>query len=263
MEVHHHAHPASAGSRKKWTHYIWEFLMLFLAVFCGFLAENFREHQVEHRREKQYMITLLEDLKKDTANLVYARTYWKEINNSIDSLADAIGSNVANTDLVKAYRHLNQALDYFSFRYNDRTISQLKNAGGFRLIRKKNVANKIIEYDQFNNDYWYNITFQYNKYFENVVGLRNRVFVQDIINKIDLQSVNHDPIYNRNDWLDGPVRAHRSPYPIHEQTLMFFEFKNALLAFRKDFTNVNWGVENLQKLHADLIALIQREYHIK
>jgi hypothetical protein len=43
MEVHHHAHP----SPKKWTHYFWEFLMLFLAVFCGFLAENLREHKVE------------------------------------------------------------------------------------------------------------------------------------------------------------------------------------------------------------------------
>ncbi|MBK9661472.1 MAG: hypothetical protein IPO68_16495 [Chitinophagaceae bacterium] len=43
MEVHHHAHTA----RKKWTHYFWEFLMLFLAVFCGFLAENQREHYVK------------------------------------------------------------------------------------------------------------------------------------------------------------------------------------------------------------------------
>ena len=42
MEVHHHSSPAPGGShtpRKKWTHYFWEFLMLFLAVFCGFLAE--------------------------------------------------------------------------------------------------------------------------------------------------------------------------------------------------------------------------------
>ncbi len=30
MEVHHHSHTA----RKKWTHYFWEFLMLFLAMFC-------------------------------------------------------------------------------------------------------------------------------------------------------------------------------------------------------------------------------------
>ena len=50
MEVHAHTHTP----RKKWTHYFWEFLMLFLAVFCGFLAENQREHMVEHQRAKVY-----------------------------------------------------------------------------------------------------------------------------------------------------------------------------------------------------------------
>ena len=33
MEVHHHAHHEG---KKNWKSYIWEFLMLFLAVFCGF-----------------------------------------------------------------------------------------------------------------------------------------------------------------------------------------------------------------------------------
>ena len=66
MEVHHHSHT----SRKKWTHYFWEFIMLFLAVFCGFLAENFREHQIEHKRAKQFARSLLNDLKEDTAALI-------------------------------------------------------------------------------------------------------------------------------------------------------------------------------------------------
>ena len=34
MEVHHHAHHEG---KKNWKSYFWEFLMLFLAVFCGFL----------------------------------------------------------------------------------------------------------------------------------------------------------------------------------------------------------------------------------
>ena len=51
MEVHAHTHTA----RKKWTHYFWEFLMLFLAVFCGFLAEYQLEHKIEKDREKEYM----------------------------------------------------------------------------------------------------------------------------------------------------------------------------------------------------------------
>ena len=57
MEVHHHSHPAhgGTGTRKKWTHYFWEFLMLFLAVFCGFLAEYQLEHKIEKDRGKQYI----------------------------------------------------------------------------------------------------------------------------------------------------------------------------------------------------------------
>ena len=65
MEVHAHTHTA----RKKWTHYFWEFLMLFLAVFCGFLAENKREHMIEHQREKKLMAEIVEDLKKDSTYL--------------------------------------------------------------------------------------------------------------------------------------------------------------------------------------------------
>ncbi|MBK9661465.1 MAG: hypothetical protein IPO68_16460 [Chitinophagaceae bacterium] len=65
MEVHAHTHTP----RKKWTHYFWEFIMLFLAVFCGFLAENQREHMIEHQREKKFIRSLISDLSADTTRL--------------------------------------------------------------------------------------------------------------------------------------------------------------------------------------------------
>ena len=40
--------------------------MLFLAVFCGFLAENEREHYVEHQREKQYANELYDEFFADS-----------------------------------------------------------------------------------------------------------------------------------------------------------------------------------------------------
>ena len=58
MEVHAHTHTP----RKKWTHYLWEFLMLFLAVTLGFLVENQREHYIENKREKQYVQSFYDDL---------------------------------------------------------------------------------------------------------------------------------------------------------------------------------------------------------
>ncbi|HLY72296.1 MAG TPA: hypothetical protein VKR53_21340, partial [Puia sp.] len=48
-----------------WKHYLFEFFMLFLAVFCGFLAENWREHIVDLEREQQYIKSFYEDLTAD------------------------------------------------------------------------------------------------------------------------------------------------------------------------------------------------------
>src|ERR1041385_3839424 len=81
MEVHHHSHT----DRKKFKHHLWEFLMLFLAVFCGFLAENLREHSIEHQREKQYARTLYEDIGSDTAALTASIADCKYVTTRIDS----------------------------------------------------------------------------------------------------------------------------------------------------------------------------------
>ena len=61
MEVHQHTHHEG---KKNWKSYLWEFLMLFLAVFCGFLAEYQLEHKIERDKEVVYMKNMLEDLKK-------------------------------------------------------------------------------------------------------------------------------------------------------------------------------------------------------
>ena len=82
MEVHAHSHTA----RKKWTHYFWEFLMLFLAVFCGFLAEYQLEHKIEKDREKVYIKSMIEDAKTDTANIHTAITLNMKRLYRLDSL---------------------------------------------------------------------------------------------------------------------------------------------------------------------------------
>src|SRR3954468_17117375 len=64
MEVHKHPHHVT--HKKKWGEYLLEFFMLFLAVFLGFIAENQREHIVEHQREKKFSSRLLSDLRQDS-----------------------------------------------------------------------------------------------------------------------------------------------------------------------------------------------------
>jgi hypothetical protein len=41
--------------------------MLFLAVFCGFIAGYMLEHRIEKEREETYLQSMIEDLKTDMA----------------------------------------------------------------------------------------------------------------------------------------------------------------------------------------------------
>jgi len=144
MEVHAHTHTA----RKKWTHYLWEFLMLFLAVFCGFLAENQREHMVEHQREKIYISSFIKDLKLDTAQLNNLIELRKERIRVMDTLFQLLSSDQYINEGQTLYRLYTMPYwDILSFYPNDRTMQQLKNAGGLRLIRNQKVSDMIISYD--------------------------------------------------------------------------------------------------------------------
>ena len=64
MEVHHHSHHP-----KKWKEYISEFLMLFLAVSLGFLAENLREEQIIEHQTESVIAQLRLELMQDTTQL--------------------------------------------------------------------------------------------------------------------------------------------------------------------------------------------------
>jgi hypothetical protein len=63
MEVHHH--PDLHHKKKNFKEYFLEFLMIFLAVTLGFFAENIREHLSDSAKEKEYIESLVQDLKLD------------------------------------------------------------------------------------------------------------------------------------------------------------------------------------------------------
>ena len=259
MEVHHHSHTA----RKKWTHYFWEFLMLFFAVFCGFLAEIQVEHYVEHQREKEFMFTMLEDLREDTSYLHQMTKEWNNVNRSLDSVIASLDAGTGKDNMVNVYRHLNNAFNFWGFSIHDRTISQLKNSGGFRLIRNKTVANKIIAYDQFNTNAVMKIGEQYNFFYETAVTLRNKVFAQRITYAIFKKYKYDQPPASTYQWIDSMITHNPIPVTKEAYAAQLFEFKNAVFSYRKDFSNMAFGYSHLEEMAAELIGLIQEKYHLK
>lgn len=144
MEVHHpHMHH---GSKKFKEHFL-EFFMLFLAVTLGFFAENQREHYVERHRETQYMESLVEDLKNDTIEFNKQLRGANKIVLKLDTALNIFYNNHWNDSIIKKLYMVN--LSYLGRRdvyLSERTSSQLKNAGGMRLIRSQNITDQISEY---------------------------------------------------------------------------------------------------------------------
>lgn len=151
MEVHAHSHTA----RKKWTHYFWEFLMLFLAVFCGFLAENQREHMIENQREKKFIRSLISDLSADTNRLGTIIKLRNERAVMLDSFMVLLNKPDAEKFSRTIYYFNSYATRGVAFRFTaaDGTMQQLKNGGNLRLIRKASVSDSIIAYDVVNRGY--------------------------------------------------------------------------------------------------------------
>jgi len=158
MEVHAHTHTP----RKRLIHYFWEFLMLFLAVFAGFLAENQREHFIENNRERQYIASLIDDLKLDSTALekdIQFRLITEARFDTLIPLLKSTDPNLAGAHIYYLAR-LGSRKNHWS--YNDRTIQQLRNSGNFRLIRYANVSDSILQYDMMMRQVLYLNDHEYN-----------------------------------------------------------------------------------------------------
>ena len=141
MDTHaHHPHRAP----KKWTHYLFDFFMLFLAVFAGFLAENWREHVVEHKREQQFAGQLLSDLRKDSVffktrgeilDSVFAKSWVKEL--------FAQKPHPADGEVIRSF--LNEFWS-FDVSLTNTTFIQMKTSGSLRYIRNSSLTAELQRY---------------------------------------------------------------------------------------------------------------------
>jgi hypothetical protein len=143
MEI--HKHPHHIMHKKKWGEYLLEFLMIFLAVFLGFVAENWREHFVDRKKEKVYMVAMVNDLKRNTARLhnFIRQRQLKVV--QLDSLINLLTAP-KKTDIVSIYYYGRRATMRNHFYPNDETFQQLRSTGGIRLIRNRSIIDSLRSY---------------------------------------------------------------------------------------------------------------------
>ncbi|MBX2887764.1 MAG: hypothetical protein KF829_03855 [Ferruginibacter sp.] len=149
MEVHHHAD--LHHKPKRWKEFLLEGLMIFVAVTLSFFAESYREHIVNSRIEKRNIESFIANLKSDSIGLSASIQFCIDKNKIIDSLLMMPGEL---TDSV--YQH--QLFNYFSklsttdnYKPDESAFLQMQSANTLRLIKKKNVLDRILAYQNFNS----------------------------------------------------------------------------------------------------------------
>jgi hypothetical protein len=182
MEVHHHAHHEQC--KKNWKSYFWEFLMLFLAVFCGFLAEYQLEHKIEKDRAKQYVISFYQDLKTDTAEfsrlIAIDKTKLSVLSGARHCYDTLLSNPTSSSCLKQIIRH---SLSFINLVNTERTLQQLKNAGGMRMLKKED-ADSIYGYDNRLRSY---LGYEISLLQERQTNLRN--FYTELLNFPDMTAL--------------------------------------------------------------------------
>jgi hypothetical protein len=148
MEVHHHPE-LPHGEKKRFKEYVLEFIMIFLAVTMGFIAENIREHASDNSKENEYITGMIKNLGIDTIRL---KNVIKENNIQIkgfDSLINVSKNKLADIPVQDSLYLLTSKYIFYAndFKNDDITLTQLRNAGGYRLIKDGNVLDSIAEYE--------------------------------------------------------------------------------------------------------------------
>jgi hypothetical protein len=142
MEVHHHPHV----EKKSFKEYFLEFLMIFLAVTMGFFAESLRESINERQKAREYIQSFYEDMKTDTVKISEILHFDDEKINGLSNIGncyDTVSQNPKSAACMLSI--VKNTISNMPFQITDRTVQQLANAGGFRLLEKQD-ADSITRY---------------------------------------------------------------------------------------------------------------------
>jgi hypothetical protein len=141
---------------------IGEIILVVIGILIALQINNWNQIKTDRKVEQQYISSLIEDAKTDLSNFKNAITLNEKRINSLDSLIyrcyNYNTKNKKDPELIMWY--INSIVRPDFVLQTDRTLSQLKNSGGMRLIEDKTKINAIVTYEEsferlYNQQVWY------------------------------------------------------------------------------------------------------------
>ncbi|HEY2725791.1 MAG TPA: hypothetical protein VGI61_01350 [Parafilimonas sp.] len=241
MEVHHHPHV----EKKNFKEYFLEFLMIFLAVTLGFIAENIREHSADRSKEKEFMASIVRDLKSDTATYAAYAKNNDDIYAMVDSLVPLMKNPGMDAHLNKIYFLARMITIKLRLHFpNKSTYEQMKSSGQLRLIENREAADSIGAY--------YNSLEIINSF--NDVILSHDYDYMRIMGKVFDAGTLLSILKEKKEPLTTPALLTKDPAVINELLTSAQYIYGSLLLIQSITTQRQHSAENL-------ITLINSKYH--
>jgi hypothetical protein len=250
--VHHH--PDLEHKKKNFREYFLEFLMIFLAVTLGFLAENLRERITDGAKEKEYIESMIQDLKTDTAKTSYVIEATRAQIFGMDTLEMLLNPeiNKNDSDVFTCYRQATYMSNEHTTNFSTRTITQLFSSGNMRLIKKQVVSDRI-------NEYYSNIRntdaqkAYYVDYFHKCLDIFLQIYAFDYYHThVDQKGNLRSPDVEFGKFLI----ADTNPGDL-------LKFKSTIELTKGIINSYRVDIEKLNLQATSLIKFLKEEYHLK
>jgi len=249
MEVHHHPDIR----KKNFKEYIFEGLMIFMAVTLGFFAERLRENLAEHSKEREFIVSMIEDAQTDIINIQKTISLNKMRVLKLDTLAEGcFNYGTPGNDDACLYSVIKACIQHPDFVCPvERTMLQLKNAGSMRLIQRSDAVESIILYDEMTKK-----LLNQQGYYE----LHLRVLIDQTEQLFNLKCfpLNHHTLRWESDP-DGLASAKL----INQNKNSIIEFGNKAKIFQGIVMFYLVRLEEAKQHALNLIKTLKKEYRVK
>jgi len=144
MEV--HKHPHNVTHPKKWSEYLLEFLMIFLAVTLGFIAENIHEHSVEIKATKGHLRTFQGELLQHKNVIRLYDSIYSASALFQDSMVRLFHEKRENENLTTTGRLFARCKRLISVPLSIGAYEQIVNSGGLKNIHDQTLKDSMSSY---------------------------------------------------------------------------------------------------------------------
>jgi len=252
MEVHHH--PDLHHKKKNFKEYFLEFLMIFLAVTMGFIAENLREHISDKEQVQRYMQSMVNNLKSDGEMYRSYDSMSVSYCTTIDSIFTLLNNNIKSTGQIYYLARTLTMLGSFIPSVHASSYLQMTGTGAVRLIKHQPVADSIASYYQLikSFDDWTAIQ---RRRVDNLIAVNNKLFSAGVFFSM------YKAMQSSGDSLQNIIKTNphleTTDAPSVNMVMMEYQYYYGFLKLMIQRTDQAWAQAN------NLAALLKKEYNIK